>query len=97
MITMRMTAHVNNDLQTIPQKLRLNRRSGWAVILGVSAAFCFGAMSPAGYSTARPPQEVTILRLYSVGVGTHRQRRHHRVGQWALPAATCFGRRRTPT
>lgn len=45
-------------LQAIPQKLRLNKRSGWAVLLGILAAFCFGAVGPAGYSTARPPQEV---------------------------------------
>lgn len=48
-------------LQAIPQKLRLNKRSGWAVLLGILAAFCFGAVGPAGYSTARPPQEVRKL------------------------------------
>lgn len=45
-------------MQVIPQKLRLNKRSGWAVLLGVASAFCFGAVGPAGYSTVRPPQEV---------------------------------------
>lgn len=57
--------------QAIPQKLRLNRRSGWAVLLGVAAAFCFGAIGPAAYSTARPPQEVGVCAQHDVVQTSH--------------------------
>lgn len=63
-------------LQAIPQKLRLNKRSGWAVLLGILAAFCFGAVGPAGYSTARPPQEVSRSYLQ-----IRRRRERHAAGR----------------
>jgi len=43
----------------VPHRLRLNKLSGWAVLLGVGAAFMFGAVSPGGYATSRAPQEVS--------------------------------------
>ncbi len=44
--------------QVVPQRLRLNKLSGWAVLLGIGAAFVFGAASPGGYAASRAPQEV---------------------------------------